>query len=97
MVDDNRLDRLIRVAKDSRSDSLTVHQAIAALDEKHDGEPVTRIALLVDDPTSDTWPAAEVHRLREALERKAVELDLPEVSLTLVPESERELFDPLAG
>jgi hypothetical protein len=34
---------------------LTVHRALVALDERQNGEPVTRLVLLLDEPRGDTW------------------------------------------
>ncbi len=71
---------------------LGVRRALAVLDERQDGEPVTRLKLLVSDPPGATWDVATVRKLRYALGRRAVELNLPPVSLTLVPEAEAEAF-----
>jgi hypothetical protein len=71
---------------------IAVREATAALDERQDGEPVIRLTLLVTDPPGDTWDVDAVRQLRWALGRRAAELDLPAVSLTLVPESESEAF-----
>lgn len=75
---------------------LTVHRAVVALDERQDGEDVTRVALLLNEPSHETWDAARVRDLRDALGRKATELGLPPVSVTLVPESEAEFVDGFA-
>ncbi|MDQ6744713.1 MAG: hypothetical protein M3Z27_01630 [Actinomycetota bacterium] len=75
------------------AEDLTVHRAAAAIDERQDGEEVTRVILLVSDPEGETWDVQRVRELREALGRKATELGLPPVSLTLVPESEAELVE----
>lgn len=75
---------------------LVIRRATASLDERQDGEAVTRIVLLLDDPDDDTWDVDAVRALREGLGRKATDLDLPPVSLTLVPESEAEAVDAFA-
>lgn len=75
------------------STALRVLRAVIALDERQDGEPVTRATLLVSDPNGATWDVEGVRELRQALGRKATELELPPVSLTLVPESEAELVE----
>ena len=67
---------------------LNVHRAAVAPDERQDGEPVTRVVLLLDEPRGDTWDVEAVQEIRGALARRATELALPPVSLTLVPESE---------
>jgi hypothetical protein len=69
-----------------------VRRASARLDERLDGEPVTRVMLLVSDPVGPTWDVAAVRDLRTALGRRATQLDLPPVSVTLVPEAEAEAF-----
>jgi hypothetical protein len=76
---------------------LTVHRALAALDERQDGEPVTRLVLLLNEPSGDTWEVKLVQELRTLLARKATELRLPPVSLTLVPESEAEVLEGFAA
>jgi hypothetical protein len=71
---------------------LEVHRATVRIDERQDGEPVTRVVLLLSDPSGDTWDVDTVRALRQALGRRATELELPAVSVTLVPESEAEAF-----
>lgn len=95
MVEDARLEQLVTAAGAASSGGLKVHLTVVSLDERQDGELVTRVALLVDDPSGDTWSPTEIRTLRDAVERAAAELELPEVSLTLVPESEREVFESL--
>jgi hypothetical protein len=69
-----------------------VHRAIARLYERLDGEVVTHITLLVDDPVNgDTWDLDEVQEFRRTVMRKAVELDLPRVSVNLVNKSEADV------
>lgn len=79
-----------------RDDEIEVRRAIAALDERRDGEPVTRVTLLVTDPTKETWDVGRVRELRYQLGCRAGELGLPAVSLTLVPESEAEVVEAFA-
>lgn len=79
-----------------RSDEIAVRRAVVALDVQRDGEPVTRVTLLVNDPAAETWGLKQVWDLEEALARRAVALDLPWVSITLVPDSEAELVEAFA-
>ena len=60
------------------------------MDERRDGELVTRVTLLVNDPAAETWDVTHVRELRHALGHRAAELSLPPVSVSLVPESEAE-------
>lgn len=71
-------------------EGLGVRQIAIGFDERQDGEPITRVLLLVDDPSGPTWEPPIVSELRKALAHKAVELDLPTVSVSLVPESDRD-------
>jgi hypothetical protein len=71
---------------------LAVHRATVRLDERQDGEPVTRVVLLLSDPSGDTWDIDAVRALPHARGRRATELELPAVTVTLVPESEAEAF-----
>jgi hypothetical protein len=70
---------------------LNVYDAAISLDERRDGEAITKVTLLLDDPAADTWGFEMVQALRAAIERKATALGLPRVSLTLVPRSEADL------
>ena len=70
--------------------TLAVKQARIYLDDNRDGDPITRVLLLLPDPEGDTWDVAQVRELRQTLGRRASDLHLPPVSLTLVAESERE-------
>ena len=65
-------------------------------DIRQDGEPVTRILLVLSDPTGDTWDTDRIRSLRTVMGRRATELDLPPVSLTLIAESEPEATDAFA-
>lgn len=84
---------LARFATVLEIEDLEVHRARIALDDSRDGEPVTRITLLVDDPPAgeETWRFDVVRDLKRRLSRRAVELGLPAASVTLVPESEAAL------
>jgi hypothetical protein len=93
---DALISRLEEFARGYGDPALSVHQAAVSIDERQDGEPVTRIVLLLAEPSGDTWDIERVRELRHALGRKATELGLPSVSITLVPESEAELLDDSA-
>ncbi len=75
--------------------TLIARDARAFFDERQDGEPVTRVVVVLDDPPGDTWEVAAVTALRRALGIRATELGLPAVSVTLVPRSEAELLEEL--
>lgn len=75
---------------------LAVRRAAVALDERQDGEPVTRVLLLLNEPDGETWDVDSVRELRHVLGRKATEFGLPSVSITLVPESEAKIVDAFA-
>lgn len=96
MADRAATERLEQFAGSYHADDLIVKRVVATLDERQDGEPVTRVALLLDDPAGDTWAVEAIRRLRLELGRKARELELPSVSLTLVPESEAETVSEFA-
>jgi hypothetical protein len=96
MTDGGATHQLERFALGYRDDEIEVRRAIAALDDRRDGEPVTRVTLLVTDPTAETWEIDRVRELRHALSHRAAELGLPAVSLTLVPESEAEVIEAFA-
>lgn len=91
MSHDDALDELKRYASTADGGLLGASDAVVMLDERRDGEPITRVVLLLDDPTGDTWDFERVRELRAAVARKATELDLPRVSVRLVPRSEAEL------
>lgn len=93
MAEDGAIDELKRFVTGYRDEELIVHRASLMPDERQDGEAVTRVVLLLNEPTGDTWDVDRVRRLRTALGRKATELGLPPVSVTLVPQSEAELVD----
>ena len=71
-------------------DGIKVHRALVALDERQDGEPVTRSVLLVDNPRGNrsTWELDSVIGLRRTLAEHAAQLGLPPLSVSLVPERE---------
>lgn len=88
--------QLERFAREYGDEELGVRRAAAVPDIRQDGEPVVRVVLLLRDPQGDTWNIDSVRELRLALGRKATELGLPPVSLTLVPESEPEAAEAFA-
>lgn len=92
-MSDSAIAQLEAFATSWESGDITVRRAAVALDERQDGEPVTRLRLLVSDPRGPTWDVSSVRELRQALGRRAVELGMPAVSLTLVPESTAEDFE----
>lgn len=89
MSESEALDRLTHAAEGWADQALTVKRAQVELDESRDGEPVTRVLLLLADPQEDTWDVDHVRELRQSLGQLATDLKLPPVSLTLVAESER--------
>ena len=84
---------LEQFASGLKAGTVSIHRAVVALDERQDGEPVTRVVLLLDEPRGDTWDVEVIQEFRGSLARKATELDLPPLSLTLVPESEAEVVE----
>lgn len=92
-------ERLERFATDLAVEGLAVHKATASLDESQDGEPVTRVTLLVNDPQrgESTWNFEGVRELKRQISLKAIELDLPAASVTLIPDSEAGLVDSFAS
>jgi hypothetical protein len=76
---------------------VAVLRADATPDIRQDGEPVTRVLLLLTDPEGATWDVDRVRKLRAALGRKATELELPPVSLTLLAESDAEAAEAFDG
>lgn len=85
---ENQLAQLESFAKDYHEGDVAVKKAAALLNERQDGELVTRVILLLNDPHDDTWDVEQIRHLRQSLGRKATALELPPVSLTLVAESE---------
>lgn len=96
VVDDAPVAELVEFATSYRDETFSVHKVSISLDEGQDGEPVTRVLLLLSDPAGDTWDVDRIRELRLALGRKATELGLPPVSLTLVAESEVEAEEAFA-
>lgn len=85
-------DQIVEYARAYERESgsaLRVVLALAEVTENSAGEPVTRLTLLLPDPELDTWDVDSIRDLRLALGKRATDLDLPPVSLTLVPESEK--------
>ena len=90
MEEGRAIEELQRYAEDYASEAFAVRHARASVDESQDGEPVTRVLLLLSDPEEDTWDVDQMRALRLALGEQATDLGLPAVSLTLVAESEQE-------
>lgn len=90
MTEAQALDQLKDAAEAWSDASLSVKRAQIVIDETRDGEPVTRVLLLLSDPEDDTWDVDHVRELRQTLGQRATALRLPPVSLTLVAESERD-------
>jgi len=96
MTADRPTAELERFARQYGDEELGVRRAAAVPDIRQDGEPVVRVVLMLRDPGGDTWDIDRVRDLRLALGRKAAELGLPPVSLTLVAESEPEAAEAFA-
>jgi len=75
---------------------IVVRRASAEPDIRQDGSPVTRMMLVLKDPDGDTWGVEPLRELRTVLGRKAVELGLSGVSLTLLDESGPEAAEQFA-
>jgi hypothetical protein len=95
MVEPAGIAELEHFATSIEIENLDVRKASVFLDERQDGEPVTRITLLVNDPGAGagTWPLEAVSELKRTLALKATELGLPGASVTLVPDSEANLVE----
>jgi hypothetical protein len=95
MANETAIAELERFATEMEVEGLEVHKATVVLDERLDGEQLTRITLLVSDPEPgrETWEFDSVRELKRELARKATEIDLPSISVTLVPNSEAELVE----
>jgi len=93
-AEDAAVAKFVEFAKGWSTTGLSVHEAKARLDENREGEPVMRVQLLLSDPDGSTWDFDRLQELRTALGRKATELGLPFVNLTLIAEREAsaELF-----
>lgn len=87
---------LERFAAAYRDDEVIVRRAEVTPDVRQDGEPVSRVMLLLSDPVDETWDIDRLRELRVTLGRKAVELGMPAVSLTLVAESDPEAAEAFA-
>lgn len=96
MAEEDGIVELIEFAESYSDEAVAVKRALVSLDENQEGEPVTRILLLLEDPRGDTWGVDHIRDLRQSLGRKATALKLPPVTLTLVAESEREAVDAFA-
>jgi len=96
MAEEDRIAELVDFAQSYSSSAVAIKQALVSLDENQDGDPVTRVALLLTEPHGDTWEVDDIIEMRQALRRRATELSLPPVTLTLVAESERDAIDAFA-
>ena len=96
VTDEERIAELAKFAESYSDEALGIKKALVSLDENQEGEPVSRILLLLADPTGDTWEVDDIRKLRQTLGRRATDLELPPVTLTLVAESEREAIDAFA-
>lgn len=88
---------LERFAVEYRDEGIVVRRAVATPDIRQDGDPVTRMVLVLSDPADETWDIDRVRDLRVALGREATTLGLPSVSLTLMAEGGPEAAELLAG
>lgn len=93
MSTEDAASHLARFAVESDIADVVVRDAHVSLDERQDGEPVTRVVLLLEDPSGDTWNVERVSELRREIGRRATDLGLPAVSVTLVPVSEADLVE----
>lgn len=96
VTDEERIAELAKFAESYSDEALEIKKALVSLDENQEGEPVSRILLLLVDPPGDTWEVDDIRELRQTLGRKATDLELPPVTLTLVAESERDAIDAFA-
>jgi hypothetical protein len=96
MVDQATLESFRRYAASVEVPGLKAYKATVALGERLDGDLITRVTLLVDDPQGDTWEVSVVRELRKTLGRRATDLGLPPVSLTLVPKREAHMVEVFA-
>lgn len=96
MTEKDTAAELVEFAQSYSSPALAIKQALISLDENQEGDPVTRVALLLTEPDGETWEVDDISEMRQALGRRATELGLPRVTLTLVAESEREAIDAFA-
>ncbi|MBA3420292.1 MAG: hypothetical protein H0U12_00045 [Thermoleophilaceae bacterium] len=77
MTDEEQTAPLAEFAESYSDEAVAVKRALVSLDENQEGEPVTRILLLLEDPRGDTWGVDHIRGLRQALGRKATALELP--------------------
>lgn len=96
VTEEERIAELVQFAESYPDEALGIEKALVWLDENQENEPVTRILILLADPSGDTWEVDHISELRQALGRRATDLELPPVTLTLVAESEREAIDAFA-
>lgn len=96
MDEEQKVAELTDFAESYEDETLGIKKAVVSLDERQNGEPVSRILLLLSDPDGDTWDVERIRELRLALGRRATELGLPPVTLTLVAESEGKDLDVIA-
>lgn len=96
MSSDTDLRKLEQFSAAQRFDEFEVKRAVAEIGERRSGESVTRLTLLLSDPTADTWNSGDVSKLRDSVARRAAVLGLPEVVLTLVPVAEAEAVEAFA-
>lgn len=96
MTEEDAIGELVEFAESYSAPALAVKRALVSLDENQEGDPVTRVTVLLTEPSGDTWDVDDIRALRHALGRRAAELSLPRVTLTLVAESEREAIDAFA-
>ncbi len=96
MAEEHATAELVEFAQSYSSPAIANKQALVSLDENQEGNPVTRVVLLLTEPNGDTWEVDDITEMRQALGRRATELSLPPVTLTLVAESEREAIDAFA-
>jgi hypothetical protein len=96
MTTEEAVNELSKYAAAYRDGDLAVRRASVAIAESQDGVLVSRLALLLSDPLGETWDLDRVNRMRDELGRKATEVGLPPVTLTLVAESEPEADEAFA-
>jgi len=96
MAEEDGIAELVEFAQSYSSPAVAIKRALVSLDENQEGDPVTRIVLLLTEPDGDTWGVDDITEMRQALRRRATELSLPPVTLTLVAESERDAIDAFA-
>lgn len=93
MSEQREVEELIAFAENSLNERFGIKKASVMLDDNQEGDPVSRVTLLMPNPDGETWDLDEMRELRRALGRAATELGLPWVTLTLIAESEPEAAD----